>query len=67
MICNAQTGGKNSDLIKQAYSAGIYDTLYTPLKQDELYEALEVLLKFQRHCITPPINTIPSALSLAIP
>lgn len=48
MICDAQ-GGENSQLIKQAYSAGVYDVLFTPLKNDELNETLDVLLKFQRH------------------
>lgn len=42
--CNAES----SDLIKRAYAAGVHDTLYAPLREDELGETLEVLLKFRR-------------------
>jgi len=38
-----------SPAIKEAFAAGVHDTLYTPLKEDELSETLEVLLKFRRH------------------
>jgi len=39
----------NAPTIKEAFAAGVHDTLYTPLKEDELSETLEVLLKFRRH------------------
>ena len=42
--CNAES----SNLIKAAYAAGVHDTLYAPLREDELGETLEVLLKFRR-------------------
>jgi DNA-binding response OmpR family regulator len=48
MICDARCG-RNSRLIKRAFAAGVCDTLFTPLKHDELVESLDVLLKYQRH------------------
>lgn len=41
-------------LIKQAFAAGLHDTLYTPLKDDELSETLDVLLKLRRHASLTP-------------
>ena len=40
--------------IKEAFAAGLHDTLYTPLQEDDLSETLEVLLKFRRHVSLNP-------------
>jgi len=44
MICDSQYSD-NPTLIKKAYEAGVYDTLFTPLKKQDLSETLEVLLR----------------------
>jgi len=40
--------------IKEAFAAGLHDTLYTPLQDDELSETLDVLLKLRRHASLQP-------------
>lgn len=45
MICGPES--KSKKILKKAYSAGVHDTLFTPLNKDELFETLQVLLKFQ--------------------
>jgi hypothetical protein len=47
MVCDAAHRESYAPLIKQAYAAGVYETLFGPLHREELFETLEVLLKFQ--------------------
>ena len=49
MIC--EEGTRNRQTIKDAYSSGACDTLFSPLQKDEVAETLEVLLKFRRHAL----------------
>ena len=49
VVCEAQHRESKAALIKQAYAAGAYETLFGPLRREDLFETLEVLLKFQRH------------------
>ena len=53
LICDHQGDTPNAEIIKKAFDAGIHDTLYTPLKKDELSETLDVLLKLHRHAGAP--------------
>lgn len=39
---------EDPSLIKQAYAAGAHDTLYTPIKREELREVFDVLLKLRK-------------------
>jgi AmiR/NasT family two-component response regulator len=48
MICDRKSLQENRSLVKQAYAAGVSDTLFAPLEIDELSETLHVLLKFQK-------------------
>jgi AmiR/NasT family two-component response regulator len=48
MICDRKSLQENRSLVKQAYAAGVCDTLFAPLEIDELSETLHVLLKFQK-------------------
>ena len=47
LLCDAQTKRRCPSLIKRAYAAGIFDVLFTPLSYEDLFETLEVLLKFR--------------------
>jgi hypothetical protein len=49
LICDRDGETQNAEFIKKAFAAGVHDTLYTPLKKDDLSETLEVLLKLHRH------------------
>ena len=54
MIYSARDLKKVPDLLKNAFAVGMHDTLSTPLKRDELWEALDVLLKYRRQqSLTP--------------
>lgn len=53
MVMIAEATSESAVLIKQAYSAGLHDTLYAPLKREDVREALDVLLKFRRSVSTP--------------
>jgi CheY-like chemotaxis protein len=48
MICNAPPSAKTSQLLKQAYAVGLHDAVFAPLRREEIFESLEVLLKFRR-------------------
>lgn len=52
MVC--ESSGDSAPLIKQAYAAGVHDTLYAPLRRDDLFETLEVLLKLRRSAPLQP-------------
>ena len=53
MICGAPPSSKTSRLLKQAYAVGLHDAVFAPLQRDELFESLEVLLKFRRQLSLP--------------
>lgn len=54
MIYGASDLRKRPSLLKDAFAVGLHDTLSTPLKRDELWEALDVLLKFRRQLSSTP-------------
>ncbi len=54
MIYSPKDVKKNPDLLKRAFTVGMHDTLRTPLKRDELWEALDVLLKYRSQVSLTP-------------
>ena len=53
MICGAPPSSKASKILKQAYAVGLHDAVFAPLQREELFESLEVLLKFRRQVSLP--------------
>ncbi|MBI4404041.1 MAG: hypothetical protein HY537_07765 [Deltaproteobacteria bacterium] len=47
LVCDNTRSAKDKTLIKKAYSAGVHDVLFAPLRRDEIVEAIDVLLKFR--------------------
>ena len=54
MICNDRPSQRTSRLLKQAYAVGLHDAVFAPLQREELFESLEVLLKYRRQASLPP-------------
>jgi len=53
MICHAPPNQKTSRLLKAAYAVGLHDAVFAPLRREEIFESLEVLLKFRRQLPAP--------------
>jgi CheY-like chemotaxis protein len=53
MLCHAPPNAKTSRLLKQAYAVGLHDAVFAPLEREDLFESLEVLLKFRRQQCLP--------------
>lgn len=53
LLCGAKPNSKTSRLLKQAYAVGLHDAVFAPLQRDDLFESLEVLLKYRRQVSLP--------------
>lgn len=51
MICDEGHSTRNSLFLKRAFAAGLQDALFSPLREDELCETINVLLKLRRRAL----------------
>lgn len=49
LICSSSDLRKRRGFLKEAFLRGLTDKITTPMSRDELWETLDVLLRFRRH------------------